>query len=56
MFRLELQYLREIALLKKVTTTDGMVRFVDNEEALTLEQNIKLLPVLTSTLHGYIYI
>lgn len=51
-FRLELQYLREIALLKKVTTPDGMVRFVDNEEALTLEQNIKLLPVLTSTLHG----
>ncbi|XP_071171681.1 nucleolar protein 6-like isoform X2 [Mytilus edulis] len=51
-FRLELQYLREIALLKKVTSPDGMVKFVDNDEALRLEQDIKLLPILTSTLHG----
>ncbi|CAG2189933.1 NOL6 [Mytilus edulis] len=51
-FRLELQYLREIAFTEESYLPDGMVKFVDNDEALRLEQDIKLLPILTSTLHG----
>lgn len=51
-FRVVLGYTREIALTKMVKTPEGMVKYKDNEEALTLEREIQGLPRLTSTLHG----
>lgn len=52
MFRVVLGYTREIALTKMVKTPEGMVKYKDNEEALTMEREIQGLPRLTSTLHG----
>ncbi|KAJ8304133.1 hypothetical protein KUTeg_017716 [Tegillarca granosa] len=51
-FRIELAYLREIALLKMIKTADGMLKMRDTEESLKLEKEIVALPKLTSTLHG----
>ena len=51
-FRLEISYLKEIALLKLVTTEEGMTKTVDTPEAKLLERQLVTLPTLTSTLHG----
>lgn len=43
-------YLKEISLLKLVTTSDGMVRNVETDEAVNLERELVTLPKLTTTL------
>lgn len=32
--------------------TDGMIRYKDTEESLSLERSMVQLPILTSSLHG----
>ncbi|KAK3096655.1 hypothetical protein FSP39_002142 [Pinctada imbricata] len=51
-FRVELAYTREIALMKLYKTPEGMVKYKDTPESLNLEREIQHLPQLTSTLHG----
>ena len=52
MFRVVIGYIKEISLLRLVTTSDGMVRQVDSEEAHALERELVKLPKLTTTLLG----
>lgn len=51
-FRVELSYLREIALAKSHRTPEGMMKMRDTPESLELEKQMVALPKLTSTLHG----
>ncbi|XP_033750343.1 nucleolar protein 6-like [Pecten maximus] len=51
-FRVELAYLREIALAKSHRTPEGMMKMIDTAESIELEKQIVALPKLTSTLHG----
>ncbi|XP_060067208.1 nucleolar protein 6-like [Ylistrum balloti] len=51
-FRVELAYLREIALTKSYRTPEGMMKVRDTPESIELEKQIVALPKLTSTLHG----
>ena len=53
MFRVVIGCMKEISLLKLVTTPDGMVRNVETEEALELEKKLITLPKLTTTLLRY---
>ena len=50
MFRVVIGYTKEILLLKLVTTSDGMVRQVDSEEAHALQRELIMLPKLTTML------
>ena len=54
MFRLELAYVREIALMKLYKTPEGMVKYKDNTDAMALQRDIQDAPKLTSTLHGWV--
>ncbi|OWF47935.1 nucleolar protein 6-like [Mizuhopecten yessoensis] len=51
-FRVELAYTREIALIKSHRTPEGMMKMRDTSESIQLEKEIVALPKLTSTLHG----
>ncbi|XP_050422991.1 nucleolar protein 6 [Adelges cooleyi] len=51
-FRFRIYYPGEVALLKKETMPDGMVRYRDTEESVQLERSMVQLPTLTSSLHG----
>ncbi|XP_041363671.1 nucleolar protein 6-like [Gigantopelta aegis] len=51
-FQVKLSYSREIAVSKMIKMADGTVKFKDTEESVSLEKDTKILPVLTSTLHG----
>ena len=52
MFRLILSYTKEIVMLKKIRTPEGMIKMRDTEDSLRLERETIALPRLTSTLHG----
>ena len=54
MFRVVIGYMKEIALLKLVTTSDGMVRNVETEEATQLERELVVLPKLSTTLLRFV--
>ena len=56
MFRVVIGYIKEISLLRLMTTSDGMVRQVDSEEAHALERELVKLPKLTTTLLGKYFI
>ena len=52
MFRLEVGYTKEIALLRVATSSDGTTKVEDNPASQTLEHRLVSLPKLSSTLHG----
>ncbi len=52
MFRVTIGYLKEMALLRLVSTPDGMVRSVETQEATDLQRELVTLPKLTTTLLG----
>ena len=49
-FHVQISYLKEISLLKMVTV-DGLLKMVETEESVNLEQELVDLPKLASTLH-----
>ncbi|XP_058808859.1 nucleolar protein 6 [Phymastichus coffea] len=51
-FRLKLALQKEISLVKRVKDTDGVIKYRDNEESLTLERDLFHLPKLTGALYG----
>ena len=52
MFHLHVAHQREISLLKKMVTPEGVTKYRDTEESHALEKSIVHLPKLTSSLHG----
>lgn len=51
-FRIQVAYQREPQILKEVRSPEGMVSLRDTPASLRLERDTKLLPLLTSALHG----
>ncbi|CAB3380089.1 Hypothetical predicted protein [Cloeon dipterum] len=51
-FTLKVYHAREVSLLKETTTPQGLIRYRDTEESLSLEMQYVHLPKLTSALHG----
>ncbi|XP_075223571.1 nucleolar protein 6-like isoform X3 [Lycorma delicatula] len=51
-FKLRVVYPREIALMKEIKTSEGLIAYRDTTESLKMEQHLLHLPKLTGTLHG----
>ncbi|XP_065166776.1 nucleolar protein 6-like [Atheta coriaria] len=51
-FRLRLHHPKEIALLKKDVTADGLTFYKDTDESLRLERNLEILPKISGALNG----
>ncbi|XP_021078123.1 nucleolar protein 6 [Mus pahari] len=51
-FRIRVAYQREPQILKEVRSPEGMVSLRDTPASLRLERDTRLLPLLTSALHG----
>ncbi|XP_070542039.1 nucleolar protein 6-like isoform X2 [Ptychodera flava] len=51
-FRVMVAYPREVLLLKKLKSPDGLVKVRDTKESKMLDREISALPKLTSALHG----
>lgn len=52
MFRVRVAYQREPQILKEVRSPEGMISMRDTPASLRLERDTRLLPLLTSALHG----
>lgn len=55
LFRIQVAYHREPQVLRESVNAEGMLIVRDNEEAQALEMATIYKPLLTSTLHGYIF-
>lgn len=51
-FRIRVAYQREPQILKEVRSPEGMISMRDTPASLRLERDTRLLPLLTSSLHG----
>lgn len=51
-FRIRVAYQREPQILKEVRSPEGMISMRDTPASLRLERDTRLLPLLTSALHG----
>ncbi|XP_012882142.1 PREDICTED: nucleolar protein 6 [Dipodomys ordii] len=51
-FRIRVAYQREPQILKEVRSPEGMISLRDTPASLRLERDTRLLPLLTSALHG----
>ncbi|XP_048219541.1 nucleolar protein 6 [Perognathus longimembris pacificus] len=51
-FRIRVAYQREPQILKEVRSPEGMISLRDTPASLHLERDTRLLPLLTSALHG----
>ncbi|XP_008840690.1 nucleolar protein 6 isoform X1 [Nannospalax galili] len=51
-FRIRVAYQREPQILKEVRSPEGMISLRDTPASLRLEKDTRLLPLLTSALHG----
>ncbi|XP_063980867.1 nucleolar protein 6 [Diachasmimorpha longicaudata] len=51
-FRLRVAHQKEIALLKQQLGEDGVIKYRDNEESISLENHLFHLPKLNGALHG----
>lgn len=51
-FRIRVAYQREPQILKVVRSPEGMISMRDTPASLRLERDTRLLPLLTSALHG----
>ncbi|KAM4876616.1 nucleolar protein 6 [Thomomys bottae] len=51
-FRIRVAYHREPQILKEVRSPEGMISLRDTPASLRLERDTRLLPLLTSALHG----
>ncbi|XP_011302572.1 nucleolar protein 6 [Fopius arisanus] len=51
-FRLSVAHQREIALMKQQMGEDGVIKYRDNEESISLENHLFHLPKLNGALHG----
>ncbi|XP_075823608.1 nucleolar protein 6 [Microtus pennsylvanicus] len=51
-FRIRVAYQREPQILKEVRSPEGMISMRDTPASLRLERETRLLPLLTSALHG----
>ncbi|XP_015124315.1 nucleolar protein 6 [Diachasma alloeum] len=51
-FRLRVAHQKEIALLKQQLGEDGVIKYRDNEESISLENQLFHLPKLNGALHG----